>query len=146
MSASADINMNKDYHQQEQRSEIEAHQIEKGVYRAFLAHRLHRVTHALSGPRRARMLYGVGVFHDICTENLAHAKSSEFSPTDIFQLPRALSSNRILSIGTGKGDGVIRSGGYQDITIDQSQGTGQQPTYLQLNAGTNALCMAYTTQ
>lgn len=49
-------------------------------------------------------------------------------------------------IGTGKGDGVIPSGGYQDISIDQSQALGQQPTYLQLNAGKNALCMAYITQ
>lgn len=49
-------------------------------------------------------------------------------------------------IGTGKGDGVIPSGGYQDISIDQSKGLGQQPTYLQLNAGKDALCMAYVTQ
>lgn len=49
-------------------------------------------------------------------------------------------------IGTGKGDGVIPSGGYQDISINQSKRPGQQPTYLQLNAGTNALCMAYVTQ
>ena len=27
-------------------------------------------------------------------------------------------------IGTGKGDGVIPSGGYQDISIDQSQALG----------------------
>ena len=49
-------------------------------------------------------------------------------------------------IGTGKGDGVIPTGGYQDINIDQSQAPGQQPTYLQLNAGKDALCMAYITQ
>ena len=49
-------------------------------------------------------------------------------------------------IGTGKGDGVIPSGSYQDISIDQSQEPGQQPTYLQLNAGKDALCMAYITQ
>lgn len=49
-------------------------------------------------------------------------------------------------IGKGKGNGVIPSGGYQDITVDQSQGQGQQPTYLQLNAGKDALCMAYITQ
>ena len=94
MSASADVNMNKDCHQQEQRSKIEDHQIEKGICRAFLAYRMHRVTQALSVPRRVGMLYGVGVFYDICTENLAHAKSSEFSPTNILRLPRALSSNR----------------------------------------------------
>ena len=58
---------------------------------------------------------------------------------------RVYNEDKIL-IGTGKGDGVIPSGGYQDISIDQSKGPGQQPTYLQLNAGTDALCMAYITQ
>ena len=58
---------------------------------------------------------------------------------------RVYNEDQIL-IGTGKGGGVIPSGGYQDISIDQSKGPGQQPTYLQLNAGTDALCMAYITQ
>ncbi|KAK0513983.1 hypothetical protein JMJ35_003705 [Cladonia borealis] len=58
---------------------------------------------------------------------------------------RVYNEDKIL-IGTGKGDGVIPSGSFQDISIDQSKGKGQQPTYLQLNAGTDALCIAYITQ
>ena len=49
-------------------------------------------------------------------------------------------------IGTGRGDGDIPSGSFQDITIDQSGSPGQQPTYLQINAGKHALCIAYITQ
>ena len=49
-------------------------------------------------------------------------------------------------IGVGKGDGDIGSGGFQDISIDQSDYPGQQPTYMQLNAGTHGLCIAYITQ
>ena len=49
-------------------------------------------------------------------------------------------------IGTGRGDGDIPSGSFQDITIDQSGSPGQQPTYVQINAGKHALCIAYITQ
>ena len=49
-------------------------------------------------------------------------------------------------VGTGKGDGDIASGSFQDITIDQSGSPGQQPTYVQINAGKHALCIAYITQ
>ena len=48
-------------------------------------------------------------------------------------------------IGSGKGGGDISSGGYQDITIDQSGYPGQQPTYVQINAGDHGLCIAYIT-
>lgn len=49
-------------------------------------------------------------------------------------------------VGHGKGRGDIASGSFQDITIDQSKAPGQQPTYLQLNAGGHGLCIAYITQ
>ena len=48
--------------------------------------------------------------------------------------------------GHGKGDGVVSSGIYQDITIDQSTFPGQQQTYIQINAGAHGLCIAYIIQ
>lgn len=50
----------------------------------------------------------------------------------------------------GSSDWIIRphikSGGYNDETIYQEQGPGQQATYLQFFAGTDAVCIAYIAQ
>ena len=40
----------------------------------------------------------------------------------------------------------IKSGTYRDVTIYQGKGSGQQAPYLQLFAGTNAVCIAYISQ
>ena len=40
----------------------------------------------------------------------------------------------------------IKSGGFHDVIIEQQKGPGQQATYLQLFAGTDAVCIAYISQ
>ena len=40
----------------------------------------------------------------------------------------------------------IKSGTFSDVTITQGHGPGQQAPYLQLFAGTNAVCIAYISQ
>lgn len=49
-------------------------------------------------------------------------------------------------IGAGSGDGPIPMGSFQDITIDQSYGPGQQPTYVQISGTDDAVCIAYLIQ
>lgn len=40
----------------------------------------------------------------------------------------------------------IKSGGYVDVVVHQDKGPSQQATYLQLFAGTDAVCIAYISQ
>ena len=49
-------------------------------------------------------------------------------------------------IGAGSGDGPIPRGGFQDITITQSYGPGQQPTYVQISGTDDGVCIAYLIQ
>ena len=49
-------------------------------------------------------------------------------------------------IGAGSGDGPIPMGSFQDITITQGYGPGQQPTYVQISGTDDGVCIAYLIQ
>ena len=49
-------------------------------------------------------------------------------------------------IGAGSGDGPICMGSFQDITITQGYGPGQQPTYVQISGTDDGVCIAYLIQ
>ena len=49
-------------------------------------------------------------------------------------------------IGAGSGSSTISDGGFQDINIQQRYGPSKQPTYIQVNAADDGVCIAYLTQ
>lgn len=58
---------------------------------------------------------------------------------------KVYSEDQVL-VGAGSGDGNIPYGSFQDIRVDMHYGPGQQPTYVQVNALDDGVCIAYMIQ